>query len=141
MVGNQYGTVGVESAAKAAALAVLVLIFGNIFLGVLNSLLHLDLGGAFSVSQIQYAAIAYLSTAAVIASVLLVFVRGVEQELILKASGAIYGMSFLEDILRDLLRSSLDVGFGLFISPLYSVLTFFGYVIAFYVVFETDVVN
>ncbi|WP_164471611.1 hypothetical protein [Halosimplex salinum] len=139
--GSQQTRVGVESVAKAAGIAVLAVICGGIFLGVVDSVLSGRFGAAVSPSQIQYTAISHISTAAVMASVLLVFVRGVETELVAKASGVIYAASFFESILRSLLRSSLGVDPGLFVRPLYSVVTFLGYVVAFYVLFETDIVS
>ncbi|MFC7141217.1 hypothetical protein ACFQMA_15435 [Halosimplex aquaticum] len=138
MAGRQHGQVEIESITAATGLGVLAVVCGGIFLGVLNSLLHGDVFGAFAVHRVQGMAIGHISTAAVIGSVMAVFVRGTSQELLAKASAVVYGAAFFESILGDLLSSSFGVGFGLFISPLYSVLTFFGYVIAFHVLFERD---
>ncbi|WP_135365069.1 hypothetical protein [Halosimplex halophilum] len=134
----RHDRVGVESVATAAGIAVLGVIFGGFVVGVLNSLLHGDLTGAFAPSGIQYEAVSHLSTVAVIASVLLVFARGTGGDLLLRTTAAIYGVSFLESVVRELLQSSFEVGFGLFVGPLYPVVTFFGYVVAFHIVFERD---
>jgi len=130
--------VGAEAVTKAAGLAVLAVIFGGFLVGVVNSLVHGDLAGAFAPSQIQYEAVSHLSTVAVIGSVMLVVARGTSQDLLVRAAAAIYGVAFVESVVSDLLQSSFDVGFGLFLWPLYPVVTFAGYVIAFHVVFERD---
>jgi hypothetical protein len=140
MAGTQHERVGVESIGKAAGLAVLALVGGAVFLGVVDSLLHGDIGGAFSADRIQYTAVGYLSTVATIGAVLLVYTRGVESELVAKAGLVVYGADLFESVLRMALSSSFDVGIDLLFDPLYAVLGFLGYVIAYAVLFERDIV-
>ncbi|WP_459191598.1 hypothetical protein [Halosimplex sp. J119] len=138
MAGSQHGRVQVESITVATGLAVLTLVCGGVLLGIINSLLHGDIAGAFSLGRIQGTAISHVSTAAVIGSVMAVFVRGTSQELLVKTTGVVYSAAFLESILSDLLFSSFDVGAEMFVDPLYPVLSFLGYVIAYHILFERD---
>ncbi|QLH80681.1 hypothetical protein [Halosimplex pelagicum] len=141
MAGSQRTELGVESAAKVAGIAAIAVVFGNIAVNVFESMAAGQFASPVSLTGIQYAAINELTTVAVIGSVLVVFVRGVDAELVAQASGVVYAVGLVQTLLFEVLGASFDPRVGLLLAPLSVVLYFLGFVLAFYLYFETDIVD